>query len=583
MRSAHIAWAAWVSLALLTCCTGSGSSSVGPKRGGKDAACDPTTRADLADDFDGGTAGDPSCASADASAPLPVLSPAKVVGILVGPEAAHSVGDLHLYGTDLGFTFEHDDQLFVMFGDTLPTPDDICNNRPNDDTLATMPKPYSGGVPELTFRANPDVPHDFKRLHLIRNEKSLDLGFGKAPTTAFSDGKRVYAVFDRLELTRCAGNKSSVDARCPIDDGFACSKGIGECQPSYDGVVPPLCDLKTQAGCFPGQKCTPASTPLCVDRTSSQYNCTIGGEIAATAQNTELGVQRLDDPDTFDSVLVLPTNKFISVSARAVAHVGDGCDGNDYRPGHGQLLLWGRPRYVAEGGREAELYLMVHDLPLTLDDAGALKFQPRYFAGVDPSTGAPRWSASQSHAKPLAMDGKVGGDPHEPVHIVNHTAISWLGPPIDKWVMLYGGSLSDYLLTDPAGSQYAPAPGAIMVRFADHPWGPWSPPVAHLSPGDPNKRGDPYGPGGFLYNAGCQSFGAAMCAGPDSLRSANNDVLPSCLAGLILWDAGRLYGASIIDSYTTANDSGGLDILWNVSTWNPYAVVLMKTTIALPQ
>ena len=222
---------------------------------------------------------------------------------------------------------------------------------------------------------------------------------------------------------------------------------------------------------------------------------------------------------------------------------------------------------------------MVHSLPLELDAHGKLRFEPRYFAGIDPDSGEPTWSALQSQAKPLAMDGRAGGDPHEAVHIVNHTTISWLGPPIDKWVMLYGGSLSDYLLLDPQRAVYKPAPGAIMIRFADDPWGPWSPPEPHLLPGSPKKTGDPYGPGGFLYSADCKNTATAQCAGPDALISKHNNFLPECVAGLILWDAGRLYGASIIDPYMTPNAGGGIDMVWNVSTWNPYAVVLMKTSI----
>lgn len=491
------------------------------------------------------------------------------------------MGDLRLYGTDLGFTFEHDGQLFVMFGDTLANPDFICNDQPNDDTLATLPNAYEGGVPEVSFMQQADSPDDFNRLHLMRGSTSLVLGFGKAPLTAFSDGARVFAIFDRLELTRCETDALTGADACPTSDKFSCSTGVGECQPSYSGVVPPLCNMSKKTGCFMGQTCTRARTPICVDTTSSQHDGTVEGAIAAAAQNTEIGVQRADDPGTFDSVLVLPTNKFINVTARTVERFGSTSQDNDYRPGHGALLVWGRPRYAAEGGREAQLYLMAHSLPLTLDDANGLRFEPRYFAGVDPATGDPEWSPLQSKAKPLAMDGRVDGDPHEALHIVNQTAISWLGPPIEKWVMLYGGSLSDYLLLDPKQAEYTCAPGAIMIRFADHPWGPWSPPRPHLTPGNPSKLCGLYGPGGILYHSKCQDAPSAACARPDALLSTNN-LLPSCVAGLILWDNGRLYGASIIDSYTAPNADHGLDVLWNVSTWNPYSVVLMKTTIGPP-
>ncbi|MFI5307794.1 MAG: hypothetical protein ACHQ53_10600, partial [Polyangiales bacterium] len=151
------------------------------------------------------------------------------------------------------------------------------------------------------------------------------------------------------------------------------------------------------------------------------------------------------------------------------------------------------------------------------------------------------------------------------------------------WVMLYGGGLSDLLVLDPAGSRYAPAPGAIMIRFADHPWGPWSPPEPHLSPGSPTHVGDAYGPGGFLYNASCMDTSDAVCAHADATISRYNNKTPSCVAGLILWDAGQLYGANIIDAYSGPNTDGGFDLIWNASTWNPYAVVMLKTSLRPPK
>jgi hypothetical protein len=37
-----------------------------------------------------------------------------------------------------------------------------------------------------------------------------------------------------------------------------------------------------------------------------------------------------------------------------------------------------------------------------------------------------------------------------------------------------------------------------------------------------------------------------------------------------------------IDPYTTPNEAGGVDFVWNVSTWNPYAVMLMRTRVVPP-
>ncbi|HEX3595971.1 MAG TPA: hypothetical protein VHU80_12755 [Polyangiaceae bacterium] len=71
---------------------------------------------------------------------------------------------------------------------------------------------------------------------------------------------------------------------------------------------------------------------------------------------------------------------------------------------------------------------------------------------------------------------------------------------------------------------------------------------------------------------------AATCARTDPHRPL--DVLnPECGPPPFPFDIGRLYGANIIDAYTRADGTGGLDFYFNVSTWNPYGVMLMKGNI----
>ena len=42
---------------------------------------------------------------------------------------------------------------------------------------------------------------------------------------------------------------------------------------------------------------------------------------------------------------------------------------------------------------------------------------------------------------------------------------------------------------------------------------------------------------------------------------------------------GFLYGANIIAEWTEPRSNGAVDIYWNVSTWNPYQVLLMRSRI----
>jgi hypothetical protein len=42
---------------------------------------------------------------------------------------------------------------------------------------------------------------------------------------------------------------------------------------------------------------------------------------------------------------------------------------------------------------------------------------------------------------------------------------------------------------------------------------------------------------------------------------------------------GALYAPFVLDRYTTAAAGGGSTIYWLVSTWNPYEVTVMRTTL----
>jgi len=112
--------------------------------------------------------------------------------------------------------------------------------------------------------------------------------------------------------------------------------------------------------------------------------------------------------------------------------------------------------------------------------------------------------------------------------------------------------------------------GPIQARFAAHPWGPWAAPVQVLAGGHPeaSPAGGQYGSGGILFHPTC----TVDCAPGEPSLASNGE--PELLAD----EYGRLYGPNVVDAWTTAR-TGGADVYWNVSTWNPYQVVLMKTRI----
>lgn len=517
------------------------------------------------------------CAALATQAIAQTASRPEVIGTLVGPGASPAQPALRLYGTDLGWTFEHQGRLVMLFGDTWPVADSLCAGEPrNDDTVATLPLEPPPGVPPLTFVTKRDAPDDFAPILATRGTESLTMAYGQVPVAGFSDGTHVAAVLGRGEYVRCVRRSSRKPPTCPGAQGLMCEPHVGECLPATL-AIPPLCDLDSGAGCLPGSTCQPSPTGFCVDPTSSQNDGTSASLRFQIAHRQDVALQDGDSPADFESVAQLDTNKFINVATRTVrCFTGRTC-GGDYESGHGALLMWGRPGFQGLGAREAQLYLLAHRLPIRLDRRGRMRFRPLYFAGVDPG-GEPRWSRRQSDAAPLALDGVAGGSPHEEQPIVSQMTMSWLGAPVNRWVMIYGGDLADYLLPDPVAQRPGPDPGALRIRFADHPWGPWTPATPLLRPGSPDVVGDPWGPGGVLFHTACVDTATARCAPGDPTRPTDF-FLPGCPMIGATFDVGRFYGPNVIDAYTRPAGSTALDVRFNVSTWNPYAVVLMQTRI----
>jgi hypothetical protein len=332
-----------------------------------------------------------------------------------------------------------------------------------------------------------------------------------------------------------------------------------------------VCNADEGTGCLPGQTCTKTDTGFCVDTGSSQNDGTPESTVFTAAVTVEIATQDRSAPATYHEVATLPTNKFINSTVRAVARFTGRRKGNDYGTGTSALLWWGRPGFSTAGAREAQLYLLTHRLPIKK------RFRPKYFAGLA-KNGDPRWTRRESKAVALALDGVAGGSPHEVLPIPNQMAVSFVGAPLNTWVMIYGGDLADYLLADPPNARPGPSPGALRIRYAEHPWGPWTPPEPLLAPGSPSVAGDPYGPGGVLFHTACQDQGPAVCARTDPSRPPDA-FLPGCPGFGSTFDIGRFYGANIIDAYTRPDGSGGVDLYWNASTWNPYSVIFVHTNL----
>jgi hypothetical protein len=562
-----------------------------------------------------------AAAGAQAAAETPPTIDTWPLCELIGPHAQRP----GVYGTDLGFTFRHpyraadgkvDERIVFFFGDTWPTYDSPCTEPPwtNDDTMATLrladlpeypPGPPGTGAdaprcPVLDFGA-PDPLHD-RPLRVLYRGRDLNMSYNRTPLAGWSDGRRPYGLFTEGDAATC-----STDADCGA--GQSCLRGeLGRCtvdpcpagqdcgrDPRIDEVLSaPVCRLDRNdcaAAFSPRRRCAPEPDRrgLCADSTGSMW---VTGAAAHPADPDRrqlattwvyVAVESAARPNVWETVSRFPTAKFVNPAARTVAAFDpDDPSRNDYRHGYDTLLIWGRPAFRGSDGAQALLYLLYNELRSDAEDAsatggGAMRWAPRYFAGYR-ADGRPRWSDSESDAAPLyASDFDV----------VNQIGLSWV-EPLGAWVMLYGGDDTDGSSRPTPRAHEEPTHGAIHLRWAEHPWGAatrdaargaWSDAFPLFSPGDAPE----------LF--ACSEKGVpAGCAEGDPVRPIDffraRMTGADCRAGIHSLDRGILYSANVIDELTRAvpaSRQGGraAELVWNVSVWNPYAVVLLKSRIEL--
>jgi hypothetical protein len=335
-----------------------------------------------------------------------------------------------------------------------------------------------------------------------------------------------------------------------------------------------------------------------------------------------------DRPADYAVLARFATNRFQNLAARTVAHFDpDHPEHNDYRPGYHTLLMWGRPAFVEKEGAQSLPFLLYQPLADLRGDPDAIRWRPRFFAGYD-SAGNPRWSEHESDAQPIYGGEATLVDDHGPklkwsepeFDYVNQMTVSWVSP-LARWIMLYGGDAPAFGVLDPQTGRardpvhLQPAAGAIHMRAAAHPWGRGrrgAPEAEAWSSAEPvltRSLAAPYlacGAGESIDLPGCVKDGdphtgfglLAALAGMATKTSPGRflDAAGSCIAGQFAYAAqselagnpiGRLYGPNILEEWTedvteqTQRSRGerAVELYWNVSTWNPYQVVLFKTLL----
>jgi hypothetical protein len=503
----------------------------------------------------------------DAGSSVPTVGGTQVLGPFTGPQATLHPDNvtpypIRYYGTDLGWTYEHDGQLHILFGDTMANEVGDKIEASSGDRLDD-----SFGVIDLNRWSDPKSfsPDNMPLIKLGQHADSVEMsaidpgyameGF-KTPLGGFSNGEEEFGLF---YLSKPAGCR--IDADC--SNGMSCDTGIGYVGTPYNeetgltlGCVEgsgPACIADT----MPGEQSGPSG--LCADPTSTIWTDKATGRVGAVAVINRIGLRDADDPRRYTPIHDWLTNKFLNPAIRTDKD---------------RVLIWGRPGFIGVNatGRTVGVYFAYAEMPT----APEYHWNLHYFAGID-ANGEPRFSPNEIEAAALDLDSSQNGvQTSEPYDIVNQMSVAWI-EHLGKWVMFYGGGLSNLpyqpflprcgileIFVGAECTQVDMSNGAFRMRTADEPWGPWSPPQDIIVGGDPAVPGSgQYGEGGMLRHPSCKSDN---CAPHTAARDVNED------------EYGFFYSANIIEQWTRpAGDS--VDVIWNASTWDPYRIILLRTRI----
>ncbi len=524
---------------------------------------------------------------------IPTVAETTILGPFTGPYARlhpANVSPLQVayYGTDLGYSYQHGNRLHFLFGDTAASekgePIEASSKGLVDDSFGTIelaewPDPAlitPSNIPLVRLGQNPGTT-EVSAINLGRPMESF-----KTPLGGFSNGQHEFGIFYFSKQQGCRTN-----ADCGND--LVCDAGLGYVGKRYDNEkgltfacidTAPGCNAETMTQTGSGQA---AGSGFCTDPSSSAWADTAVGRTSGVAVKNLIGVRDAQDPRRYGDIKEWLTNKFSNVTPRTVRDFiparGSGHVNQDYRIAEGaganqRVFLWGRPGFVGvkARGRSLGLYFAYADMP-----AGAgVDWNPHYYSGLD-AKGIPQFSSHERDAVAVDLDStQAGVQPVEQYDITDQMTLSWV-EPLHKWVMLYGGGLINQpspllpicgLLQLFAGSECTDVvigDGAIRMRTADDPWGPWTSPQDVLVGGDPQKRPleGQYAPGWIMHHPECVQ---ETCAGSTDWE------------GIDPREYGFLYGVNIIEQWTRPAGKG-VDLIWNLSTWDPYRIVLLRTRI----
>jgi hypothetical protein len=228
-----------------------------------------------------------------------------------------------------------------------------------------------------------------------------------------------------------------------------------------------------------------------------------------------------DERSDFTRIYDLPADRLLNVSSVLV-------DDTWHPSRHPtRVLFFGSGTYRAG----ATIYLAT--VPLSGIEKGDLA----YFEQI--AGGHAQWSTNSRDA---------GGLFASDVKCIGELSVTW-NPYLHKWLMLYNCE---------------GPPRGILYRTAEEPWGPWSAAAILFDPRRDN---------GYCYFI--HDHEPANC--PRETNNPQDDLVSRPLGAA---SYGGEYGAYVIDAYTKGDSKMRTStIYFTLSTWNPYQVVLMKSTL----
>jgi len=518
-----------------------------------------------------------------------------VIGPFTGADAKLHPDNLEphriaYYGTDLGFTYRHGDQLQLLFGDTMAY-------ESGEQIEASSGTRLDDSFGSIDLNAWPDParfsPENIPLVRLPQNPDSdemsaIDIGYAmegfKTPVGGLSNGSDEYGVFFNFKPQGCVA-----DSDC--SNGMTCDTGLGYIGQPYtdDAGVTFGCVEGSSPACIAdtmktADEAAVAGSGFCADHGSTAYVDSPMGRVGAVGVYLLVGTRSTENPKFYTIKHHWLTNRFMNVALRTVRNFAPSEDAApDFRTtgasendlgAHPRVFMWGRPGFVGVNstGRALGMYFAYVDLPRGQD----YEWKPQYYSGTD-DNGVARFSANEADAAAVDLDSSQPGiQTADQWDVVDQISVAWV-EPLGKWVMFYGGGMINLpiqpylplcgvleLFVGPECTQVVIGDGAFHMRTADHPWGPWSAPQDIIAGGDPAVPGSgQYRAGGVLRHPSCTQPG---CAPHTSARDINPD------------EYGFFYSSNIIDEWTRPSGTG-VDIIWNASTWDPYRIVLLRTHI----